>query len=359
MTLRCISCHSGDMAPVRSGAAASSASGDITGSLFPEAGSSNGTGDHSGGENGTAGGASSDDGHCITVKIEADDEDEERLIAERTSAGLMIQSREELDEYFRSLPTRGPYDCPFSGCRLLRKLHYREHLFGSSRRTATCGPLRPPDKVTRRSRPYPSRAPADSTASPELAAHIGINPVRVEEQVVTKPPPPPPQLAHHPQSHVPDKRKQSIPRKVLASAPLVTGPAACLPHVADLSPSPILLTNGTAHRVNGWSNGCITDETGIRRSTRVKKEPIDLYAESEMIVPSKRRVQKNSVTRKSVPSGCTTAVSASPASGSSNGSSSNNLVTTGTQTDLTVFHMAFIHIDDQKKKNKTTTKERS
>lgn len=323
--------------------------GDITGSLFPHA---------SGPSDESAGGSN---GISITIKIEEnDEEDEERLAAERTSAGLMIQSREELDEYFRSLPTRGPYDCPFSGCRLLRKLHFREHLFGSSRRTATCGPLRPPDKVTRRSRPYSVPKLLTDPNSPSVDNFMQFNGEAESERQ-----PLPPLLQHHPptQASEPEQQpnhqlaakktpatrqpvlKQSIPRSVLASAP---GPSASVPHVADLTPHP--QTNGV--HVNGVSNGQEEDGAWIRRSTRIKKEPIDLYPDS--VTPPKKRAKKNSTTasRKSGAQQPATAASCTTTSSTpwTTGPPQRQVTTTATQTDLTIFKMSFIHIEDKKKR---------
>lgn len=310
--------------------------GDITGSLFPDSG----PGEES---------ASGSNGISITIKIEEnDEEDEERLAAERTSAGLMIQSREELDEYFRSLPTRGPYDCPFSGCHLLRKLHFREHLFGSSRRTATCGPLRPPDKVTRRSRPYSMPKLVTDPNSPSVDNCMQFN-GESEGQ------PLPPLLQHHPPTHGSEQQpaakkgsatrqpalKQSIPRSVLASAP---GSSSSVPHVADLTPHP--RTNGV--HVNGVSNGQEEDGAWIRRSTRVKKEPIDLYPDT--VTPPKKRAKKNSTTsRKSGAQQPATAASSTSSTPWTTGPH-RQVTTAATQTDLTIFKMSFIHIEDKKKR---------
>lgn len=295
------------------------ANGDITGSLFP---------------------TRADFRHSITIKIEPDDDDYEPHVVPTPavpvdpgpppppSAATLdhcnIRTREELEEYYNSLPPTGPYFCPFTGCRVRRKLHFHEHLFGRSDRTATCGPLRP---ATKR-RHYRVKA--------ELLEDQDHN--HSHQQSVNQQPQS--QGKYHQYQVVTPPKRRRTGELIQLGAP---GGAMdlSLPHVADIIANNVQ----NAAPVNGHAEEEIHEwqEYGVRRSGRVKKEPVDLYT-SLSVPPQPSARKKGKRGRKSEPVTATTSSSSTSAT-----LPPSKLVNQGTQTDLTVFHMSFMNIETGKR----------
>lgn len=290
------------------------ANGDITGSLFP---------------------SHADFCHSITIKIEPDEDYEPQVItapaapvapapvdSSATTLDHCIQTREELEQYYASLPPTGPYFCPFTGCRVKRKLHFHEHLFGRSDRTATCGPLRPATKRRH------FRVKAELLEEEEH--HHSQHQVSVHQQPVPK---------RQYQVLTPPKKRR-IGEFIQLGAP---GGAIdlTLPHVADIIANKV--QNDAPLNGHDEEESEVWQECGVRRSGRVKKEPVDLY--TSRAAPAQTSTRKGKRGRKSDP------VTTPPSSSSSTAATApaSKLVNQGTQTDLTVFHMSFMSIESGKK----------
>lgn len=286
--------------------------------------------------------------HSISIKIERDDDEDPVVVsitemspppvtpqqpaaAAHASDQPVIQTVDELKQYWDRVPSLSPaggFVCPINGCRIKRYLHFREHLFGRPNRIAVCGPLRPANKKRRiKSEPAEAVVDLNQSQTQSLFPHPQQQ-LQQQQQPIRSPP----------------KKRQSLPSRLLASPnanEAIDLSKAQADDVVWQSP------------VNGHHQE--SDAQFVRRSTRVKKEPVDVY-EAE-IPASVMRKRSSSGKGKKRNSHRNPAVFAeNVATGSlvtSSSVSATILVNQATQTDLTIFQMSFMNIKDKNKKKKT------
>jgi hypothetical protein len=289
--------------------------------------------------------------HSITIKIEPEDDDVPVVVRVTEMSpppdplplpdeNPVINTAAELHQYFESVPkvlAVGSYRCPFNGCRIKRYLHFKEHLFGRHNRIAVCGPLRPASSKKRRIKTEEAEAAVELNQSHQSA---------MQSQALF---PQQQQLVHQVRS--PPKKRQSLVSRLLASP----SPHNDNNHIID---EPINLSQSHASGSQDQLNGHHEEESSaqfVRRSTRVKKEPVDVY-EAEIPASVLRKSHGKGKKKKSASHRNSAAsvplVTLSPVATSASSSVRTTiLMNAGTQTDLTIFQMSFMNIKDKKKKN--------
>ena len=171
------------------------------------------------------------------------------------------------------------------------------------------------------------------------------------------PTPAPPPLQHYPLPHGSSHSCSS-----LSGSSAVNSVDLSLPHVADV----IAARNKSAHSSGSLPNDHLSnghlefevlpeerqDESLIRRSTRIKREPMDLCS-----VSTKPSHKKSRRTPAPSPVPVARAKSSLAPDAAASHSPRSSLVTQGTQTDLTIFHMAFMRLEPETRSKSTGSKQ--